>query len=129
MLRVVGPFRSKSQIEISRTESIKLGIKAPLRLSGDLENVRKMEIIGPNGTAKIPVIVALRHLHCPLTLARKLKLKTGQTVKIAVRGKRAIVFENVIVRVSKKYSLALHIDTDEGNASGITFSTYEMIVI
>ncbi len=118
--RVVGPVRSESQIEISETEAINLGIQAPLRLSGDLKGVKTfLEVVGPNGNAKIKVIVPKRHLHCSPSEAKKLKLKNGQKVSVQIINERGLVFNNVIVRVKPGFNLACHLDTDEANACGL----------
>ena len=120
-VRLVYPFRQKTQVEISLTDAIHLKIKPVFRLSGDLKNTPGIEIIGEKGKIKIKegVIIPLRHLHLSKKEAKALKLKNGQKVKIQVLGKRALIFENVIVRVAKNFNLALHLDTDEGNACGI----------
>lgn len=119
-LRVVGPTRKESQIEISRTEAIKLGIAAPLRLSGDLKGVKSYLIVrGPKGSAKIKTIVAQRHLHCPSEFAKQHKLKNNKKVSIQVLGPRGLIFDNVLVRIGENYTLSCHIDTDEANACGL----------
>ncbi len=119
-LRIVGPVRKESQIEISRTEAIKLKIDAPLKLSGDLKNVKtKLFIKAPKGTAQVKTIVAKRHLHISSQEAKKRGLKKGQKVKVQIQGERGLIFENVIVRPGKNYCLACHIDTDEANSCGL----------
>jgi putative phosphotransacetylase len=117
--RVLGPLRKYSQVEISLTDSIELGIKVPIKLSGNLKGVPKIKVRGKKGVAKIPVIIAKRHLHCSKQQAKKLKLKNNQKVSVKVKGDREIIFDNINVRISEDYKLALHIDTDEANAAGI----------
>ena len=118
--RIVGPLRNESQIEISRTESIKLKINPPLKLSGDLKDVETfLTVQGPKGKAKIKIIVAKRHLHCSFEEAKKMGLKQNQKIKVAVAGERGLIFDNVIVRAGKSYHTACHIDTDEANACGL----------
>ncbi len=119
-LRIVGPVRKESQIEISKTEAIKFGINAELKLSGDLKNVRTfLEVQGPKGKINVKVIVAKRHLHCSKQEAKKLNLKNNQKVSVKILNERALIFENVIVRVADNFNLACHIDTDEANACGL----------
>lgn len=127
-VRVVGPLREKSQIEISKTDSYKLKKKIPVRLSGKLIGVPKIRVKGKKGIIAVSVIVAQRHLHCSVEDAKKLKLKNGQKVSVRVKGQREITFHNIIVRVSENYKLALHIDTDEANAAGIERKAFGELV-
>lgn len=118
--RIVGPVRKESQIELSKTDAIKLNINADLRLSGDLKNIKNyLEIKGPKGKAKIKTIIAKRHLHCSINEAKKLNLKNNQKVKVEIINERGLIFDNVIVRSGEKYNLSCHIDTDEANACGL----------
>ncbi len=119
-VRIVGPTRAKTQVEVSLTDAQTLGLKPPLRISGDLRSAAKIKIIGPAGEITAPAaIVALRHLHINPVEAKRLKLINRQTIKIAVKGNRQIIFDKVLVRVGKNYKLALHLDTDEANAAGL----------
>ena len=120
-VRIVYPFRKKTQVELSLTDAIHLKIKPVFRLSGDLKNTPGIKIVGPKGEINLKegVIIPLRHLHISPEEAKKLNLKNKEKVKIRILGKRALIFENVIVRVKKGFNLALHLDTDEGNAAGI----------
>lgn len=127
-VRVLGPLRKNSQAEISKTDSIGLEMKVPIRLSGNLKNTPKIKAKTKKKTIKIPVIIAKRHLHCPEKEAKKLKLKNNQKISVKVKGQRDLVFDEVIVRVSKNYKLALHIDTDEANAAGISGKTFGELV-
>jgi len=115
--RIIGPIRKYSQIEISSSEARELKIKAPLRLSGDLKNVTaKLDVIGPKGKVKVKIIRAKRHLHCTPQDAKKLKIKNNQKIKIDVND---VIFENVLVRVNKKFKLTCHLDIDEANAANM----------
>lgn len=120
-VRVVGPLRDKTQIEISLTDAVGSGLIPPTRLSGDLQNSSGAVLKGPVGEAELSegLIVAKRHIHCGADEAKRYKLKTGNVVSIKVGDDREIVFEKVVVRVKDDYKLCLHIDTDEGNAAGI----------
>jgi len=120
-LRVVGPVRKETQVELSLTDELKLGIRPVVRQSGDLKRTPGALLIGPKGRLKIKrgVIVALRHLHCSVKEAKENNLRDGQNVCVKIKGDRALIFDNVKVRVRSDYALCLHIDTDEGNAAGI----------
>jgi len=120
-VRIVGPLRDKTQIEISLTDAIKLGINPPIKISGDLKGSAGIILIGPKGEVELEegVIIAKRHLHCATEEAKKFKLKNGQVVSVITSGERGVIFNNIIVRVGDNYKLCLHIDTDEANAAGI----------
>jgi len=120
-VRILGPFRKKSQIEISLTDAYNLKLKPlpKIKLSGDLAGTCKVLVKGPKASVKIPCIIAKRHLHVSEKEAQRLKLKNHQEISVKINGKRATMFYNIIVRVSKNYKLSLHLDTDEGNAAGI----------
>ncbi len=117
-LRVVGKERKYSQIEISTTDVINLGIDAPLKISGEIENVPKFKAKGPAGETEVPVIIAKRHLHISSQKALELDLRSGDEVSVKIEGERGLIFKNVIVRVAENYTLTCHIDTDEGNSCG-----------
>ena len=120
-IRIVGPLRSQTQVEISLTDAKKMGLNPPIRLSGDLKDSAGVVLVGPAGQVELKegLIVARRHLHCSTIEAKENKLENGQTVSVKVEGDRQIIFEKVIVRVKDNYNLCLHLDTDEGNAAGI----------
>lgn len=120
-VRVLGPLRGKSQVEISKTDGYTLGIHAPVRESGNHENTPGCILVGPMGVVKLEdgVICALRHIHIPDTLAKEWDLSNDQRVKVATFGDRKVIFDKVQVRVSPNYVLEMHVDTDEANASGI----------
>ena len=118
-VRVLGPVRRESQVEISRTEGFRLGIHAPIRMSGDLDGTPGLLLEGPAGQVEIEngVIYAQRHLHMTPTDARKLGLESGDVVRLRVEGERELIFGDVAVRVSPKFQLEFHLDTDEANAA------------
>ena len=120
-VRIVGPLRKKTQIELSITDAIKLGINPPIRLSGNLKGTPGITLISPKRKIKLKsgVIIAQRHIHCNSKEAKELGFKDGDLVPVEVKGKRALIFHNVKVRVNKNWRLCLHLDTDEGNAAGI----------
>jgi putative phosphotransacetylase len=119
-LRVVGPVRSATQVELAYTDAFSVGLDAPLRLSGDVSGSARAKLIGPAGemALKEGVIVAKRHLHVNQKEADELGLQTNDLVKVAVAGERGLVFDNVVVRIKPNFHMSVHIDTDEANASG-----------
>lgn len=129
-VRILGPFRKNSQAEISLTDAyhLKLNPLPKIRVSGDLVNTTEVLVKGPKSSLKIPCIIAQRHLHCSETESKKLGLKNNQIVSIKVKGIRGITFHEIIVRSSENYQLSLHLDTDEGNAAGISGKTFGEIV-
>lgn len=120
-VRVVGPVRSFTQVELSLTDARLLGIKPPLRLSGDLTNSLGITIVGTVGqlTLNSGVIIAKRHLHLHSSQALALGLSAGQAVSIVCEGERALVFHQVIVRPGDKHQAEFHLDTDEANAANL----------
>ena len=120
-LRIVGPLRDYTQIELSKTEARKFKIDPPLRRSGDIENSPGIVIVGPKGEVKISdgVIIAKRHIHMTPKDAEEINVKDGDLLKVKTEGERGLIFENVVARVDEDFLLAMHIDTDEGNAGGI----------
>lgn len=120
-VRVLGPARKATQIELAATDTFKLGVKPPVRDSGEHEGTPGLEVVGPKGKVQLErgVIIAARHIHMTPEDAKKYNLKDGDHVKVAVGGPRAGVFERVLIRVSPNYALDMHVDTDEGNAFGL----------
>lgn len=118
-VRVLGPARPETQVEISRTEGFQLGINAPVRMSGDLQGTPGLVLEGPAGQVELKdgVIYAQRHLHMTPTDARNLGLESGDVVRLRVSGDRELIFGDVAVRVSPKFQLEFHLDTDEANAA------------
>ena len=120
-VRVLGPARGKTQVEILMTDAFKLGVSPVVRLSGDLEGTPGATIIGPAGSLELSagVIVAMRHVHISVEQAAWLGLQNGDLVSIRKGGVRALVFENVPVRCGEGHSLELHLDMEEANAGSI----------
>jgi acetate kinase len=129
-LRVLGPVRSESQMEISITEEFKLGIKAPIRASGDLEGTPGITLEGSRGTVTVPrgVINALRHIHMTPEDALAYGLKDRDIVMVKVPGDRELIFGDVLVRANPDYRLAMHIDTDEANAANLKTGATGIII-
>ncbi|TMI64660.1 MAG: acetate/propionate family kinase [Bacteroidetes bacterium] len=118
-VRVLGPTRKETQVEISMTEQFKLGIHPPIRESGDLQDTPGCILEGTVGKVELKrgVICALRHIHMTPADALRYGLKDKSTVHVRVQGDRELVFGDVLIRVNPNYSLAMHIDTDEANAA------------
>ncbi|MCG8531530.1 MAG: phosphate propanoyltransferase [Desulfovibrionales bacterium] len=124
-VRVLGPVRSQTQVEILAGDSFKLGVKAPARMSGDLQGTPGITIIGPNGSVQTNegLIVAQRHIHMHPDNAQQYGVRNGQLVGIQLGGVRGGVLFNVAIRVSESSALELHVDMEEANAMNITPSS------
>jgi putative phosphotransacetylase len=120
-LRILGPVRKRTQVEISISDAIKLGVQPVVRNSGDIEGTPGAKIIGPKGEIEIKegVIVAARHIHMHTTDAEKFGVKDGDIVKVRTEGIRALVFENVLIRAGETHALEMHVDIEEGNAAAV----------
>lgn len=120
-VRILGPIRKESQIEISMTDSFRLGVKPPIKESGQLDDTPGLEIIGSKGIVKIPygTIIALRHIHMTPEYAEKMGVKDKEVVEVETLGERHGVLGNVLIRVSDKFSLEMHVDVDEANACAL----------
>ena len=129
-VRVIGPLRSYTQVEIAGTDAVKLGITPPARMSGNLLNSSPITLIGPVGSVnkKEGAILANRHIHASLVQAKKLGLRNGQIVRVKISGERALVFDKVKVKTNENYDLSMHIDTDEANACGFKGGKGEVIM-
>ncbi|HWL63182.1 MAG TPA: phosphate propanoyltransferase [Steroidobacteraceae bacterium] len=122
-VRLLGPPRAVDQVELSRSDEIALGIDAPLRVSGDLADTPGIELVGPAGSVRLAagVVLPVRHIHMSPADAQRLGVQDRQRVSVAVDSEgRDLVFQDVVVRVSPDFQLELHLDTDEGNAAGVT---------
>ncbi|AML55834.1 Ethanolamine utilization protein similar to PduL [Serratia rubidaea] len=120
-VRVLGPAREASQLEISKADCFTLGVKAPVRESGQLQGSGDAMLAGPAGYVALrsQVICAQRHIHMSPLDAARLGVSNGQAVRVKTAGQRALVFDQVVVRVKESFALELHIDTDEANAAGL----------
>ena len=121
-VRILGPVRKASQVEISATDAIKLGIKAPIRESGKIEGSAPIAVVGPCGVIylKEGCIIASRHIHMSPADAEKAGVKNGDVVSVKVDNERATTYNNVLIRVDPTFTLEMHIDTDEANAAKIS---------
>ena len=121
-VRILGPIRKASQVEISSTDSIKLGIKTPIRESGDIKDSAPIAIVGPKGVVylKEGCIIAKRHIHMSPSDAKAAGVNNGDTVSVKVENERGTTFNHVQIRVDDSYTLEMHLDTDEANAAKIS---------
>jgi len=120
-VRVLGPARDLTQVELSATDGVVLGLRLPLRNSGDVAGTPGAHLIGPRGAVKLRegCIVAARHIHTTPEDAARLGVRDNQKVWVQFAGPRGLVFSDVLVRVSPSFKTELHLDTDEGNAASI----------
>ncbi|MCP1102203.1 putative phosphotransacetylase [Aequitasia blattaphilus] len=120
-VRILGPVRKGSQVEISKTDAIKLGVPAPIRESGDIKGSAPISIVGPKGVIylKEGCIIAKRHIHMPPKDASLAGVVDGQEVSVIADNERGTTFNHVQIRVDDSFTLEMHIDTDEGNAANI----------
>lgn len=119
-IRVLGPVRPETQVEVSLTDARTMGTKAPVKESGKLEGTPGCKLVGPCGEVELDhgVIAALRHVHLNDEQAKEAGVKDGEWVSIKIEGERGLIFDNVLVRAGAKHEKEVHLDTDEGNAAG-----------
>lgn len=129
-VRVLGPVRKQSQVEISQTDAVKLGVRAPIRLSGDLKGSAPIAIVGPKGVVYLEegCIIAERHIHMNPRDAALAGVQDKEVVSVKFNNERGTVFNHVQIRVDDSFTLEMHIDTDEANASKIKTGDVGMIV-
>jgi len=121
-VRILGPVRKASQVEVSATDAIRLGMKVPVRESGNVKGSAPIAIIGPKGALylKEGCIVAMRHIHMSPKDALAAGVKDGDIVSVKADNERGTIFNHVKIRVDESFTLEMHIDTDEANASQIS---------
>ncbi|WMJ76402.1 MULTISPECIES: phosphate propanoyltransferase [unclassified Sedimentibacter] len=122
-VRILGPARKESQVELSLSDGFTLGLKnLPVRDSGKTEGTPGIKLVGPKGEVVLErgVIAAARHIHMHTTDAEKYGLKDKDIVKVKAGGPRGVTFDNVLIRVSDTYALDMHLDVEEGNAAGLS---------
>ncbi len=129
-VRILGPVRKATQIEVIAGDSFKLGVAGDVRMSGDLAGTRGVTLVGPKGSVqtKEGLIVAQRHIHMTLADAARLGVKDGDIVDIKVTGNRGGIFSNVAIRANDSSALECHLDTEEANAMGLTSKSTITIV-
>lgn len=129
-VRILGPVRKETQVEISISDSFKLGVKPPIRESGKLDGTPGIKITGPKGSVvkERGVIVAGRHIHMPKYIADIRGYKDGELVNVETFGERKMVLYNVLLRVGSNMAKEIHIDMDEANAAGLKNDDYVKII-
>lgn len=129
-VRILGPTRSKTQIEILEGDCYKLGVVTQPRLSGDLQGTPGVTIVGPKGSVqtKEGLILALRHIHMTLDDARRFDVHDGQVVSIEIGGSKGGIYKNVVVRANDASALECHIDTEEANGMSVNAKTKTQII-
>ena len=128
---ILGPTRPETQVELSAGDARSIGVKAPIRESGDIEGSGACKLVGPCGEVELDkgVIVAKRHIHMTTADAAAYGLKDKQVVSVKIESDgRSLVFGDVVVRANDSYALAMHIDTDESNAACVAPGTYGEIL-
>ena len=129
---ILGPVRPETQVELSLTDARSIGLSAPVRESGDVAGSSGCKLVGPKGEVELAegVIAAKRHIHMTPEDAEVFGVKDTQVVQVRVPSSigRTTIFDDVVVRVSPKYALAMHIDTDESNAAGVAPGTMADVI-
>ncbi len=128
---ILGPVRGSTQVEISLTDARSIGINAPVRMSGDIKGSAGCTLVGPKGQVEIAegVIVAKRHIHITPSDAEAFGVQDHQVVSVKVgTPERSLTFSDVVIRVRNDFASAMHIDTDEGNAAGVSGEQYGEIL-
>lgn len=120
-IRILGPVRKETQVELAMTDARAIGVNAPVKESGKLDGTPGLKLVGPAGETTIDhgAIVALRHVHLSPEQAKEAGVTDKQIVSIRFGGERGLVFDNVLVRSGEGHNLEIHLDTDEGNAAGL----------
>jgi len=130
-VRILGPYRSATQLELSKTDARTLGVEPHIRMSGELLQTPGLTLKTNAGEVKLEqgVIVAKRHIHMPSHLASKFQVSHGEEVSVQVKSdQRALIFDGCVVRVGDDFALEMHIDTDEANAANVSENSVATIV-
>jgi putative phosphotransacetylase len=116
-VRIIGPIRSYNQVEISKTDAIKLGLNPPVRSSGDLEGSDRITIVGPLGEVNLDkgCIIANRHIHISPSQKKEFGFENFSTVKVKLNGEKGGIIDNVYLKVAEESFFEMHIDSDDGN--------------
>lgn len=127
---ILGPLRKETQVELSKSDCIMLGVEAPVRQSGDTQGSGKITLEGPKGKLVLEegVIIAQNHIHMTPQTAKKMELHDKQHVKVTTLSKRPVTYDNVLVRVHESFRTRMHIDFDEANAALVQGFTLGRII-
>lgn len=130
-IAILGPVRSHTQVELSKSDCLALGVEAPIRESGDVQGSGGIEIAGPCGSVRIQqgTIIAHNHIHLTPETAEAMGVKDQAHVQVKVSSDRPLVFQDVIVRVSSRSANRMHIDSDEANAAGISSTAFGIVLV
>ena len=129
-VRVLGPVRARTQIELSRTDAVSLRMNIPLRNSGDLDGTPEVMLVGPAGSVQTDgAIRSARHIHCDPAEAAAFGLRTGDSVTVHVPGPEGVTFPEVLVRAHPGHRLILHLDTDDANAAGVSCVSHGVVLV
>lgn len=130
-VRIIGPVRSRTQVEVSKTDGFVLGNVPPLRISGDVVGSAPIKLIGPKGELNLleGMIIAMRHIHVSDKQAKDLGWKNLQRVSISCFGDRGLLFNNVVIRVKSNFQLFCQLDTDEANSAGVENGDIAEVII
>lgn len=120
-VRILGPVRDHTQVEVSQTDAITLGINPTVRRSGNINGSESLTLVGPKGSITLEegVIRANRHIHMPPAAAEKIGVKDNDIVSVEIPGKKSVILRNVQVRVKEGWVLQMHLDTDDANAADV----------
>jgi len=120
-IRILGPVRPESQVELAATDARAIGVAPPVRESGKLDGSPGIRLVGPAGEVELEkgMIIALRHIHLSSAQAAEAGLKDKDLVDVLTFGTRPLIFQDVLIRAGDQYEQEFHVDTDEGNAAGI----------
>ncbi len=124
-VRILGPLRDYDQVELTLTDSIFLGIDAPVQNSGNLKGAAPLTLVGPAGSVFLQecALVASRHIHMTNDHARQYGVKEGDYCRVRISGSKGTVFENVLIRINDNWKLQIHLDTDDANAANVRSDT------
>ena len=130
-VRVLGPERSETQVELALTDARAVGIAVPVRESGKLAGTPGLKLVGPAGEVELDhgVIAALRHIHMSPEQAKEAGVVDKQIVSLKFEGERGVIFNNVLIRCGEGHNAEIHLDTDEGNAAGLANGVLGEILI
>ncbi|MDR2611157.1 MAG: phosphate propanoyltransferase [Clostridiales Family XIII bacterium] len=130
-IRVLGPARPETQVELSATDARSIGLAAPIRESGKLEGTPGVKLAGPAGEVELDhgAIIALRHVHLSPDQAKEAGVVDQQLVDVKTFGTRPLIFQDVVIRSGPKHEREFHVDTDEGNAAGIGNDEYVELIL
>ncbi len=130
-VRILGPVRSITQVELSFTDGVYLGMDLPHRLSGDIQGSAPVTIIGPQDVLRLPegAIRAIRHIHMNPEDAERFEVSNGDKVNVQTEGPASVTFNNTVIRVKEGLYLQMHVDTDEANAAGLDESNSYGVIL